>query len=282
MSEKATLRIRFNLNQRTGKEENHRQWQRASQQFSSVVINQVGLRLVEEEYRKLVGQIRREIVTDVNKEIVNITKLYTQYAMGRTGVRNRSVNLTARMTPESATASFGDWKPLAAETVRRKGHSNFFRDTGRLKFLMRLPQVWTQAFGPVEVTVTKNSSNNRPIAAESLYKDTGTKGAHFKVANISVKAMGRITSEMLPELLTGKFGNSGHNGRATGLLNLLDAVDPRLKQELGNWNRSGSGAYRPTLEPFLAFALGRAIPKAVVRRIQQRNGKSSRTSTALR
>jgi hypothetical protein len=282
MSEKPSLRIRFNLNQRTGAESNAQVLQKAGANFRATVIQKVGLRAAENKYIQLKREIRREIAGDVQREIANIAKLYTRHAVGRPGGRNRVITLRAATTPETGPALFGLWKPLAASTVARKGHSKHFQDSGRLGFIMGVKQVWEEAFGPVVVRISK-LDNSKPIADASLYKDQGDKH-HFKVAEISVAAMGRVTAEMLPELNTNpvQLGRSTHNGREKGLLNLLDSVDPNLKQRLGNWGRSGKGSYRPTLEPFLAFAIGRAIPQAVFRRIKMRNSDySGRNKTAL-
>ena len=270
MAKKATLRIQFNLNQRTGVSKDSEAVHRGLSNFKSIIIHEVGLQTAEIKHAKIKREIRQEIAADVHREVANIAKLYARHVIGRSGIRNRTVNLTASTTSVEGVAVFGKWKPLSSQTVARKGHANFFRERGQLGLIMSDPKVWEHAFGPVQVRVTKlfNSPKLSPYKKD---------GEHFKVASISVSALGRITSGMLPELLSGKLGSTTHRGRSAGLLNLLDAADPSLKFELGNWNRSGSGDYRPSLEPFLAFALTKAIPQAVFQRIRDKGARSSKS-----
>lgn len=263
MSEKAMLRIRFNLNQRKGTAENTRSFQRAGQQFAAAIVRQVGLRAADDMYRNLVGKIRAEIANDVRQEIQNIAMLYTQWVVGRSGQRDNLITLRAQTTATEAAAKFGTWKPLSNDTIRRKGHASFFEDRGNFRTQMNKASVWEKSFGPISVKVHRTKGNVEHINPETLYKDAG---GHFSVARVSVFALGKITPAMLPELATGKSAYHDYSGgRAAGLVDLVDAGDAKLK--IGNWGRNRMGAYRPTLEPFLGFVLTRAIPAAVARRI---------------
>lgn len=270
MSEKPTFRIRFNLNQRTGAAENSRNVHRAGQQFTSVIIREVGLEASERAYRKLTKTIRSELRQDIEQEIENIARFYTQIVIGRSGVRNRSHTITAQTTETQGAIVFGPWKPLSENTIKRKGHSNFFRDRRGLAAQVNRGAFWTENFGPINIRIDRIRSEGplgvRPYASGFSGKDA----VHFSVARIKVSALGKITSAMVPELATGRLGYGGYNGRETGLMDLIGDQETRLK--LANWGRDKKGAYRPSLEPFLGFVLTRAIPQAVFRRIKDRRG----------
>lgn len=279
MSQKATLRIRFNLNQRTSEVSNHRSWQRAGTEFASVIIREVGLRVAEDRFHQVSREIRKEIAGDVQREINNAATLYCRHVIGRSGQRNNALTLHAATTDTQGPAVFGRWKPLADSTVERKGHARFFLDRGRLKSEIGTADAWAKSFGAIRIEVSRIASNTGRIRTASLYKDQGAKGTHFGVARIKVFALGKINSSMLPELATGRpaYGNYTRDA------GLADLIQGDAKFKIGGWNRSGAGAYRPSLEPFLAFALTRSIPAAVLRRVKMRNGDySAARKSALR
>jgi hypothetical protein len=276
MSEKATLRIRFSMNQNTGKTVNTLGFQRVGQRFAAAVVREVGLRVAEDQYRKLVGETRREIAREVEQEIQNIARLYARHVPGRGGVRNTSISLQSQTLRDgspvaSGWATFPPWKPLADSTVRRKGHSRFFQDRNNLAATMRKGSVWMESFGPIQVSVSKIRTQQTDPG--NLYKDRGSHSQHFVVGRISVFALSKITPAMLPELAGGV---SSGGGRAAGLVDLIS--DSKARVKIGGWNRSGQGAYRPSLEPFLAFALTRSIPQAIFTRIKNR-GANDRNGT---
>lgn len=290
MSQKATPRLRFVLNHRKKMTGQIQDWQRAKRDFALAVVQEVGLHETEAHYRDYVNHTRRTVAQDIQREIDHAAKLYAKHVIGRAGQRDRTLELTAKTTEETGTARFGPWKPLAKSTTDRKGHSLFFLHgrrasrsfTGPVKNLRNQVGrggVWTDTFGPVRVEITRTRADS--IKAADLYKygRRGDVGATFSFAHIKVFAMGRITSSMIPELslsasqrigvqryeMTRKKNTLGYPdyNREAGLAAMLPG-DAKFK--VGGWTRSGKGAYRPSLEPFLAFALTRSIPAAVFRR----------------
>lgn len=263
MSQKAKFNIQFNLNQKVGAAQNRRNFDTAARTFIGTVVRDVGLRVVEERYKALAGQIRHELKTDVEQEVENIARLYIRHIVGRSGVRERSITLKAQTTETQGFAAFPKWEPLHKRTIARKGHSNFFLNKRGLPSQMRAGKFWQESFGPISVRVHRTKSNVTAESAGRLFRDGGSYRAHFSVARIEVFSLGKITPAMLGQ----------GSGRDSGLLDLLPGGRDSVRVKLGGWNKSGNGHYRPSLEPFLSFALTRAIPAAVSRRIETGNGR---------
>lgn len=277
MAKKATLIIKVHMNRDSGQRSRQQVWQRAGAQFSAAVVSQVALEVTRERFRALAAVVRKEIERDVQREIDNIAWLYSRHAIGRAGVRNRTFGIKARTTDTMGRINFGRWARLSPDTIRQKGHSSFFLNRGDLGLEMRNPKKWTASFGPIRVELKQTHSGLTGLEPERVYKSDAAGGSTstFSYARITVFAMGKITSAMIPELADQSFDGTRGFPR-TGQDNYsrrggLAAMMPDdVKFKIGGWSRTGTGHYRPSLEPFLAFALTRSIPAAVHRRLMQK------------
>ena len=272
MSQKATLRLRFVLNQATGKKDNKQAMQRAGSEFAAVIVRQVGLVAAEERYKELTQSIKAELYRDVQQEVERIAYYYNRYVVGRAGIRDRAITLKGQTTTVREDMKFGKWEPLAKSTVRRKKHSRFFEDKKNLREQTQAGHVWEDAFGPIQIRVVRTKSGLVDLGGARPYRGLGARGRNnFSVARIEVFALGKITAAMLPDLATGVPAQSGYTDQArrAGMLDMLPGGKNGLRYKLANWGRqSGVDApYRPSLEPFLSFVLTRAIPRAVQSRI---------------
>lgn len=295
MSQNSTLRIRFRFNQQTGKRSDVKQVMRkASQSFAQSIIEDVGLEYADAEYERLKSQIEYTLRNDVLQEIEHVARQFKQFIVG-SSANSRSMRAELSTAAQTSTGYALDGTPLSnsklvggrAWTPRKKrylrdkartvGHQRWFEHRGLLGSAINKGSFWTNAFGPIQVKVVRRASE------ESITGRLNAGGAQqtsqtakifgrasvgrFAVARIEASAFGRITPAMLPALISGNTDASvPADGRASGLMNLVGNADLRVAHRLGGGPHV---PYRHTLEPFLAFAITRAIPTAVFNRIQK-------------
>jgi hypothetical protein len=304
LSQKSTLRIRFRFNQQTGVRTDRQELQRASGRFAQSIVEQVGLQYADNAFKDLQSRIGASLQGDVRNEIEHVARQFRKFIVGSTGARSSRADLTTSTSNARGTgplrteieglrsASVGGtfWTPrkkrYLTEKRQKVGHNRWFEHQGELSKGIRNGSTWTNAFGPISIKVQRVKSisglaNTLDFGGKSLTpRDANVFGGRakgtFSVARIEVSAFGKITPAMLPALITGKMDAPiPSDGRTTGLIGLLGNANPALAYRLGG---GPNVPYRPTLEPFLAFALTRAIPSAVFNRIQAGMG----TDTQIR
>lgn len=301
LSQKSSLRIRFRLNQQTGSLTKQRTSQRALASFANIIIEEVGLQYSDQSYKQLRASINGPLRADIHKEIQHIARQYEKIIVGMPGKRLNRVTLTSARQDFSSRTGVGSpalqqfgalreystggtlWAPRKPKYLVQKqrdvGHQRWFEHTGILGLAMSSGKTWEAMFGPIIIRIRRGETqtgNARDIkfnlssgeTRASDMKFLGTRsGKTFSVATIQVSALGKITAAMIPALLTGKppIGKPA-DGRTTGLIGLVRAKNAPLA-----WHIAGGPEvpYRPTLEPFLGFALTRSIPEAVFARIRQ-------------
>ena len=144
-----------------------------------------------------------------------------------------------------------------------------------MKSQMMSGQNWIKMFGPISVQVkrqrsysasdTASANARRDIMTNLNRKPLALPGGdvvRLGVARIEVRALGRITP-----------GSLSRPSKKSHMIGLVMKHDEELAHRL-----AGRGPYRPTLEPFLEFVLTRAVPGAVLKRIElglEKRGKQS-------
>jgi hypothetical protein len=230
-----------------------------------------------EKYNELKSRIRSQIERDVARELEWISKQFNRFIIGRqrrrfqgsitTKLRTGETDINGNPTPTSRSGLgllSGRWKersPRYLSWKRRKfGHEKWFENTGTLGNEMK--SSWTTWFGPIQVKVFREKEKH----------DIGDGHTRFAVGKIEVRTFGNITPAMLPALATGNPEDIGSaDGRRSGLISMIHAKSPDTAYRLAGGEGSGV-PYRPTLEPFLAFAITRSVPTAVFNRVQNLAG----------
>lgn len=255
------------------------------------MIRDVGLAYAEKSYFDLRRKISVELERDVLSEIENVARMYRQFIVGVGGERARQAvlktNVVASTTASgrqnsAAVASLGgllpEWAPRGKRYLRWKrrkyGHARWFENDGYLGEKLSKGSTWQAAFGPVNVRVIRTAANTGNPQATQITDGSAVGSQIFSVAKIEVRAFTDITAQMLPALITGRLEFTGIDGRKSGL---LSGFSSQLQYRLGGRVQR----YRPTLEPFLGFALTRAIPAAVFQRIQRSTGGRLNTDTTV-
>lgn len=295
-----TLRLRFRFNQQSGRAFQQKVPQKAANNFAAAIIESVGLEYAEKYYDDLKTKISTTMSDDVRKEVEHIARQYKKFIVGsEANQRSTRGELTSFAATEGQTAlnsqglkSFNiggsRWasrnRQYLSDKMKKKSHQRWFEYDGVLGEAMRKGSVWLSIFGPISIKVIRTKSVSvkegsrkrveepldfngltRSVRTAKLFGESGV--GKFSVARIEVRALGRVTPAMLPALVSGKADAPiPADGRKTGLLNLVTAYDRSLAHGLGSGQQV---PYRPTLEPFLAFALTRSIPSAVFNRVAQ-------------
>ncbi len=293
MPQKSTLRIRFRFNQQTGERGDRGGLQRAGRNFAQTIAEDVGLIYAEKSYENLKASMQAVIRRDVQQEVEHVARQFKQFIIGsESNTRKMRGELSTAVQTNRGYALDGSplssqpvggrsWTPRKKRYLREKmtdvGHQRWFDHSGYLGQVMNRGSLWENAFGPIQIRVVRTTSNasqggsitrgDRTLTGQTAkifgQSSTGT----FSVARIEASAFGKITPAMLPALVSGKMNAPiPEDGRTTGLIGLLGNVSRPAAYRLGG---GPNVPYRPTLEPFLAFAITRAIPTAVFNRIQK-------------
>jgi hypothetical protein len=263
------LQIRFVLN-RVGGQTSEQSARRRSAQFAQVIVHDVAVAYAERAYETLKGKIEFQIREAVQKELNHISSLYRRLVVGRV---NGAVRTDAKLTTVTAGEDQGSplsgpigakgylpaWAPLNAKYVERKAREGrgrgFFSDRGLLAKELGSKD-WTRFFGPIRIRVVRKRSfafTPKDASVEDFFAEDGHE--RIAVASVEVSAYGKVTPEML-------------NGQGR-LINLVDEVNPTLALHLAGSSRYVP--YRPSLEPFVEFAITRSIPAAVFSQLRLRD-----------
>jgi hypothetical protein len=262
---------------------------RESENPTQFIAQQVAIQFANDNWEKSKKQLREAIRADVMAEMTYVAGQFRRNVIGAPGAQKGLVGrLTTRSKgpdqPSENLASLPRWAPRDARYLKRKqarpphgaGHDNWFDNTGwtpasgkpggTLKkfFAAREGEsvsgatvnvgsggVFEELFGGVSVEILRDRSGAAP--AGGTMRIDGRGHMQIQLATIRVRALGQLTDAML------KVGDTSNRA----LLDQVAKTDPDVALRL----RGGRGRYRPTMEPYLAFFLRRALPYAVQQRI---------------
>lgn len=266
---------------------------------SRAIESNVGLTYADNEYERIRNTLLQRVEEDVRAELTHLAYQFRRFIIGAAGSMNSpsgTLDTVSKgvgaptLTLRSSLPSWASRNPrylerkregtggvawfdnrgwlstgrrdnrYSSKTMRTGGQ--YPRDPGLLFDEMRT-DTWETMFGPISVRFLKNR-NSSAIASQGLIS-TGT-GTTYKiqVGTISVRALGKVDYSMLPGVTRSGGEVRPSTSGNPGLMSIVGAYDPRLAYRLGTMR---NGIYRPTLEPFLAFFLTRALPHAVATRI---------------
>lgn len=281
------LRIRFVI----GKSDTAKE---STRSFASAIAREVAFRASEESYKEIKQTISTSLQADAKRELTFLMSLYKRHIIGASANRSKpSGMLRYALGPSNTDVGFDDenyaiadllpaWAPRSPEYLRQKRRrgwgQTWWSARGDLASQLNADTLLS-AYGPIRVSVRRDISETDRVAQRGAAGQF--RGArlnvpgyeqHIKlnVATIRVFAMQAITPSMLPALASGTVNamNSDEPTRGHRFLAPLMAVNAPLAYRLGRLSYE-THRYRPTLEPFLAWFLTRAIPNALALRIQQ-------------
>lgn len=241
--------------------------------FATTIIKDVGLRYAASRFNDLKTSLSSQLRPVVLREIEHVARKYRELIVGSAGVRAAMFTLTPA-TYESGVreaVTRPRWAPLTphylAQKAREGRSPNHFLYTGALGNSMNRASTWVNMFGPVKVRVVRTGGDTPQAVADytnSFASRRGGTDIRFDVAKIEVRALGKITANMLPALAGGEVGFA--RDRNHGLIGLIYGGDEELGYRLSG--NSKTTPYRSTVEPFLGFVLTRSIPAAVSAKIR--------------
>lgn len=269
-----TLRFVFNRGQRTL---DRKRWNAASR----FVAKEIAMNMEDRYWKNMKFHIAKTVEADIRREMAHLAQEYLRLIVGISG-NNEGPRGTIKTVSNPA---YGDhnfasynmniaWDERSIKYLRRKredrGHTHWFEYDHVLKRTMGKAETWYKAFGPIEVQVVRkgNSLSQAEAAAAGhdpadRFSGYGSERVRVQIGTIRVFAMRSITPQMLPALATGRIDDWAEDGTATGLIGRF----PRDIQHGLAGNRKFV-PYRHSVEPFLSFFLTRAIPNAVMRRLE--------------
>lgn len=281
MARKRTLRIQFVMNRNAKNTEVKNKKHVA--ELAQTVVTDVGIAYAKGKFEELKLTARISIERGVRTELRHLEMQYKQFILGKERRPHGTITTALKTESKSGILSasksaslsnvlprWGDrHKDYLARKQREKGHTKWFEHSSYLGQAMN-QEAWQEMFGPLHVTVKPIKS--RP-SSEGAFTDSlsfRAKGAkmRFGVATIFARVFDRLTPSMLPALASENMNDAlkVKNGRTSGLLGLVAAKDEDAARHLGQ-NASHGRPYRPTLEPFLSFAITQSLPTAVMARL---------------
>lgn len=258
--------------------------------FARLIVDEVAFR--ESSYIADVGsrRLKASLEAVVDKEIATMAMRVkgglnlTERAKGHQGVMSVGQNSRqARALGWQSSMNAWDRKTTGIKWDARNPHylnwkrthgksSNWWSMDGSLLSYLGKASTYTDAFGPVKVTIDRERAmrvgNREPNLKFTRAGVPGPITAEYKIARVRVQALGLITPSDLPSLRSNNPKDAKPSGGGPGLAARLDDNEARMKLLTPAYKTKN---IRYTLEPFLSFYLTRAIPNAVWRRIEETN-----------
>jgi hypothetical protein len=272
---KTTLRIRFTFNRESGSPSAAIvPFKKRIYEFAQTVVEDVGTLYAQGEFTALKSFIRGSLEPIIQRELANIADLYDRFIVGKQRIGGTLMTASRGGQPRVGLGSaLPPWAPRGEKYLKYKlrdlGHTKWFEYSGYLGRALRKPENWETFFGPIHISIqpirsqsSKDGSLTDHAPAFSYANVGSSLKMRFGVARISASVFGLVTPAMVSALANGDMsaGLQTQDGRKDGLIGLVFAHDEELAHHL-----AGRGPYRPTLEPFLAFAITRSIPDAMTR-----------------
>lgn len=281
MAVKNTLRIRFTFNRSSNASAESVNLRHKTDKFASIVVKDAAVEFAKGKYSNLRSQIRSDIEPIMKKELNHLARQYLQFIVGKqriggtitSSVKDSFVHTSGHRNPAESVQLrdvLPPWKALS-KNYSKKDKPNWFKYKGTIDGSDISGVAWEQMFGPVSVSV--QPAKNTGQGSSVIYRQGSTK-VRVGVATIRATVFGQLTPSMVAALADGNMSKDRQtaDGRTSGLLDKVYAKNPQLAWRLGH-NSAPGHVYRPSLEPFLAFAVTRSIPAAVSAKLVQRGYK---------
>lgn len=303
---KSALRIRFVFDPQDGGELLElRRRQSGGQRFAQAMIENFAFSYAEDSFREMAGRLEVQLRRDIMRELRHMAALFQRHIIGAAPSSSHPAGYLDTVAPSwegvydrvAIRASVPAWAARSHQYLRDKkrviGHQRWWESHGTLAKAMTTDN-WISSFGPIHVefrrshkaqlTTPNTAAPGQRSTARNNYATVfgGTNNGHVKVVvgTVRVVALTNITPQMLPALRSGDPTTlNSDRGNDSLMLMVQAGMGDDVAYRLGRLSSKESGMrYRPTLEPFLAFFLTRAVPNAIADRISSGRLGSLRSS----
>lgn len=233
-------------------------------------IQNVGFRAAKNRQRKLQSNLQRDFAPVVERELQKMARDVARMGVGIANYRNPpdgtlsidgpiSSMMAGDSGPMTVASVTGEWavrtKTYMKWKFKKYGTRKWFKNTGRLQDQLGKVGTYRSAYGPISIRFRPTNVNASSGAISTLGRSSGGQSTNIILGTLEVKPLRRLRLGDLP----GIGEKASYNA---GLLSpLADSIERKLTGR--------KGKYRPVIEPFLTYYMGRKIPNAVYRRLEK-------------
>lgn len=256
--------VTLNINLKFGRQGNARA---SLGEAIGLAVGKVGFRAAKNRQRKLQANLQRDFAPVVERELQKMARDVGRMGVGMANYRNPPdgvLSIDGRVSKAMAgnsgsmsiSSMTGEWavrtKSYMKWKFKKYGTRKWFKNTGQLQEQLSRVGTYRSAYGPMSITFKPTSLTGAEARVSSLGRASGGQSTNIMVGRLVVKPLRRLTLGDLP----GIGEKAGYN---PSLMNpLADSVEKKLTGK----------TYRPVIEPFLSYYMGRKIPNAVYRRLE--------------
>ena len=233
-----------------------------------MAVEQVGFRAARNRQRKLQANLQRDFAPVVERELMKMARDVARMGVGIANYRNPPDGVLSidgpvaeAMRGQSGSMSIssmtGQWavrtKPYMKWKFKKYGTRKWFKNTGRLQEQLGKVGTYRSAYGPISITFKPTSLRNTSGAVSSLGRASGGQSTNIMIGRLEVKPLRRLSLGDLP----------GIGQKASYNPSLMNPLAASVR------NKLVGKTYRPVIEPFLSYYMGRKIPNAVYHRLEK-------------
>lgn len=259
--------ITLNINLTFGKKSSSKQPVRQAIGFG---VQNVAFSSAKNRQRKLQKNIQRDFMPIVERELQKMARDVSRMGIGLANYRNPPDGVLSIDGPVSSimkgnsgsmsiSSVTGEWavrtKSYMKWKFKRYGTRKWLKNTGRLQEQLGKVATYRSAYGPISITFKPTNLNASSGQLSTLGKSSGGQSTNIILGNLQVKPLRRLRMGDLP----------GIGEKATYNTSLLSPLADSIERKLAG----RKGKYRPVIEPFLTYYMGRKIPNAVYRRLEK-------------
>lgn len=258
--------VTLNINLHFGKKGNSKKAVRDAVGFG---VQNAAFRSAKNRQRNLQRNLQRDFMPVVERELQKMARDVARMGVGFANYRNPpdgvlsidgpTSSLMRGQTGSMSIASVtGEWAVRTPTYMRWKfrnyGTRKWFKNTGRLQEQLGKVGTYRSAYGPISITFKPTNINASSPQISTLGRSSGGQSTNVILGELRVKPLRRLRMSDLP----------GIGERASYNASLLNPLADSVERKL-----TGRGKYRPVIEPFLTYYMGRKIPNAVYHRLEK-------------
>lgn len=258
--------IQLNINLVWGKGKSAKE---STSEAIGMAVTEVGFNAARNRQRRLQQNLQRDFAPVVERELQKMARDVARMGVGIANYRNPPDGVLS-IDGEIASVMRGDAAPMAISTMtgqwatrtkpymkwklKKYGTRKWFQNTGELKKRLGSVGTYRSAYGPISITFKPTNISASGGAVSSLGRSRGGQSTNIILGKLEVKPLRRLRLGDLPGI------GEPATYKAALMSPLADSVERKLTGR--------KGKYRPVIEPFLSFYMGRKIPNAVYRRLE--------------
>lgn len=234
----------------------------------SYAVSNVGFRIAKNQQDKLKLNLQRDLGPIVDQELAKMARQVATMAVGLAQPNNPPQGMLAidgrisrAMAGNAGPMKIGSVTGLWAERtkaymkwkVKRHRTRRWFKNTGKLQGELGKRARFKQAYGPVVVKFIPVKIPEPQVL--SFGRSAGGQSNFITTGRLEVRPFSRLSLEAIPQI-----GQKASYSPAL-ISPWVGYIEDKLKGH-------PSKAYRPIIEPFLAYYMRRKIPNAVFRKIE--------------